>query len=219
MTTTTDKTSVALVDDHRLLRTGLSNFIKTNAEFEVVFEADNGLDLQEKMQQHPAPDVVLMDINMPLMDGYDATRWLHKTHPEVKVITLSMYDEEACIIRMLRCGARGYLLKDSEPAELTRAIKETRQHGFYYTPLVTRHIAGMLRDNDEGKKAQVNLSERETELLQFMASELTYKEIAEKMFLSPKTIEGYREKLCEKLQLKTRVGLVVYAIKNGIVRV
>lgn len=211
--------SVALVDDHKLLRSGLSNFIKTNPEFRVLFEADNGLDLQEKMKAKDHPDVILMDINMPLMDGYDATRWLHTRHPQVKVIALSMYDGEECIIRMLRCGARGYLLKDTEPAELTKAIQETHLNGFYYTPMVSRHIAHLIHDTETDKKTTTALTERELELLQYMASELTYKEIADKMFLSPKTIEGHRERICDKLQIKTRVGLVMYAIKNGIVKV
>ncbi|WP_118972642.1 response regulator transcription factor [Taibaiella koreensis] len=211
--------SVALVDDHKLLRSGLSNFIKTDPGFQVLFEADNGLDLQEKIKSGKVPDVILMDINMPLMDGYEATRWLHTHQPKVKVIALSMYDGEECIIRMLRSGARGYLLKDAEPAELTRAIQETHQNGFYYTPMVTRHIASLINDTESDKKATPGLTEREMELLQYMASELTYKEIADKMFLSPKTIEGHREKMCDKLQLKTRVGLVMYAIKNGIVKV
>ncbi len=211
--------SVALVDDHKLLRSGLSNFIKTNSEFKVVFEADNGLELQEKIKGQEQPDVILMDINMPLMDGYDATRWLHTHHPQVKVIALSMYDGEECIIRMLRCGARGYLLKDTEPAELTRAIEETYRNGFYYTPMVSKHIAHLINDTEGDKKAVPTLTDREIELLQFMASEMTYKEIADQMFLSHKTIEGHRERICEKLQIKTRVGLVMYAIKNGIVKV
>lgn len=212
--------SVALVDDHKLLRSGLSNFIKTNPEFRVLFEADNGLELQEKMKSvDNIPDVILMDINMPLMDGYEATRWLHVYHPSVKVIALSMYDGEECIIRMLRSGARGYLLKDTEPAELTRAIQEAYQNGFYYTPMVTKHIASLINDTESDRKSTPTLTDREIELLQFMASELTYKEIADQMFLSPKTIEGHRERMCEKLQIKTRVGLVMYAIKNGIVKI
>lgn len=211
--------SVALVDDHRLLRSGLSNFIKTNPGMQVLFEADNGLELQDKIVARGKPDVILMDINMPLMDGYDATRWLHSYHPDVKVIALSMYDGEECIIRMLRCGARGYLLKDAEPAELLKAIQETYQNGFYYTPVVSRHIAHLINDTEQEKKTSNSLTEREIELLQHMASELTYKEIADKMFLSPKTIEGHREKICDKLQIKTRVGLVMYAMKNGIVKV
>jgi len=209
---------VALVDDHRLLRNGLSNFINNTPQFEVLFEADNGIDLQEKMRHGAVPDVVLMDINMPLMDGYDATQWLNQNHPSVKVIALSMYDSEECIIRMLRRGAKGYLLKDTEPAELIRAITETKTNGYYYTPLVARQISLLINDRENEQKNAMVLTERELELLQLMASEMTYKEIADKMCLSPKTVENHREKICEKLQVKTRVGLVMYAMKNGLVK-
>lgn len=210
--------AVALVDDHKLLRNGLSNFIKSNPDFNVVFEADNGADLQEKIKAAALPDVVLMDINMPLMDGYDATEWLYKHYPSVKVIALSMYDSEECIIRMLRRGAKGYLLKDTEPSELIKAIRETKQNGYYYTPMVARQISLLINDKENEQKNASVLSEREMELLQYMASEMTYKEIADKMNLSPKTVENHREKICEKLQIKTRVGLVMYAMKNGIVK-
>lgn len=210
--------NVALVDDHRLLRNGLSNFINNTPNFQVLFEADNGIDLQEKIDGDTLPDVVLMDINMPLMDGYDATQWLYRTHPTVKVIALSMYDSEECIIRMLRRGAKGYLLKDTEPAELIRAITETKINGYYYTPIVAKQISILINDREIEQKNTMVLTERELELLQLMASELTYKEIADKMCLSPKTVENHREKICEKLQVKTRVGLVMYAMKNGLVK-
>lgn len=210
--------AVALVDDHKLLRNGLSNFIKSTPDFKVVFEADNGIDLQERIKSQSLPDVVLMDINMPLMDGYDATEWLYKHYPAVKVIALSMYDSEECIIRMLRRGAKGYLLKDSEPSELLKAIRETKTQGYYYTPMVARQISLLINDKENEQKNALALSEREMELLQYMASEMTYKEIADKMNLSPKTVENHREKICEKLQIKTRVGLVMYAMKNGIVK-
>jgi two-component system invasion response regulator UvrY len=212
--------TVAMVDDHKLLRNGLSSFIRNNPDFEVLFEADNGIDLQQKIKQHPLPNVILMDINMPLMDGYSTTQWLFQNYKEVKVIALSMYDSEECIIRMLRCGAKGYILKDAEPSELLRAMDEVHRHGFYYSPMVAHHLIHII-NNTETDPKQVPaklLSERELELLHFMASEMTYKEIADKMFLSPKTVEGYREKICEKLQVKTRVGLVMYAIRNGIVK-
>jgi two-component system invasion response regulator UvrY len=210
--------NVALVDDHRLLRNGLSNFINNTPNFQVLFEADNGIDLQEKIDGDTLPDVVLMDINMPLMDGYDATQWLYRTHPTVKVIALSMYDSEECIIRMLRRGAKGYLLKDTEPAELIKAITETKVNGYYYTPIVAKQISILINDREIEQKNTMVLTERELELLQLMASELTYKEIADKMCLSPKTVENHREKICEKLQVKTRVGLVMYAMKNGLVK-
>jgi DNA-binding NarL/FixJ family response regulator len=209
---------VALVDDHRLLRNGLSNFIKSTPNFEVLFEADNGVDLQGKIKANTLPDVVLMDINMPLMDGYDATLWLYQNYPSVKVIALSMYDSEECIIRMLRRGAKGYLLKDTEPAELIKAIIETKQNGYYYTPMVAKQISLMINDTEVEQKSATVLTEREMELLQLMASEMTYKEIADKMCLSPKTVENHREKICEKLQVKTRVGLVMYAMKNGLIK-
>jgi two-component system invasion response regulator UvrY len=153
-----------------------------------------------------------------LMDGYDATEWLYKHHPSVKVIALSMYDSEECIIRMLRRGAKGYLLKDTEPSELIKAIQETRDNGYYYTPMVARQISLLINDKENEQKNASVLSEREMELLKYMASEMTYKEIADKMNLSPKTVENHREKICEKLQIKTRVGLVMYAMKNGIVK-
>lgn len=214
---------VALVDDHKLLRNGLSNFIKSNPLFSVVFEADNGEAMKTIIDANDLPDVVLMDINMPLMDGYAATQWLRDHFPKVKVIALSMYDGEECIIRMLRCGARGYILKDSEPSLLIRAIDEVHRHGFFYSEMIAGHMIHLINaaDGDTGKKKKTDktLSERETELLQLMASEMTYKEIAAKMFLSPKTVEGHREALSEKLDIKTRVGLVLYGVRNGIIKV
>lgn len=211
--------SVALIDDHKLLRSGLSNFIKNSLGFTVLFEADNGKDMQEKISPAIIPDIILMDINMPIMDGYLSTQWIYKNHPQTKVIALSMYDSEDCIIRMLRCGARGYLLKDVEPSELLRALEEVHKNGFYYSALVSRHVVHLINKNEDDPNAPVTLTPKEIELLQLMASELTYKEIADKMFISHKTVDGYREKIGEKLQIKTRVGMVMYAIKNGIVMV
>jgi DNA-binding NarL/FixJ family response regulator len=212
--------SVALVDDHKLLRNGLGNFIRSSNRFGVLFEADNGLEMQHKLADGKLPDVILMDINMPLMDGYMATDWLREHQPDIKVLALSMYDGEDCIIRMLRYGAKGYILKDAEPSELLNAIDEVHRHGFYYSAVISPHLRQLLRINDPKKQTNAGgLTTREMELLQHMASDDTYKEIADKMFLSPKTVEGYREKLCDKLQIKTRVGLVMYAIKNGIVKV
>jgi two-component system invasion response regulator UvrY len=205
---------VALVDDHKLLRNGLSNFINNHAAFEVVFEADNGIDLQQKMKTMPqTPEVVLMDINMPLMDGYESTAWLTQTHPEVKVLALSMYDSEEAIIKMLRQGAKGYLLKDSEPDVLLKAITETYNQGFYYTPMVLQHINALINTTEK----DTTLTPRELELLRYMTTEMTYKEIADAMFISPKTLENHREKLCDKLKLKTRIGLVMYAVKHKLV--
>lgn len=211
--------SIVLVDDHSLLRMGLASLIESQGH-DVLFEADDGKEFIEKLDSTNLPHIVLMDINMPGMDGFATTQWLKQHHPEVKVLALSMYDNETSIIRMLKCGAKGYILKDSEPAELKEAIHAIMSKGFYYSDLVSgklMHAIGKMDDETDGLKSLVPLNNRETDFLKYACTELTYKEIAEKMFVSPRTIDGYRDALFEKLQLKTRVGLVMYAIKNGIV--
>jgi two-component system, NarL family, invasion response regulator UvrY len=213
--------NIVLTDDHSLLRNGLAELVKSQGHT-VLFEADNGKDFIAKLNTGSLPDIVLMDINMPEMDGYETTLWLKHNHPDVHVLALSMYDNETSIIRMLKCGAKGYILKDSEPAELKAAIHALMNKGFYYSDLVSgklMHAINKMDDDGDGLKSLVPLSDRETDFLKYTCSELTYKEIADKMFVSPRTIDGYRDGLFEKLHVKTRVGLVMYAIKNGIVNV
>ena len=216
------KAKIVLIDDHILLRNGLANLLK-DLDFDVLFEADNGMELMEKLQSSLLPDIALMDINMPRMDGFDTARWLKRNYPEVKILALSMYDDENAIIRMLKCGAGGYILKDSDPAELKAAIHSLLTKGFYQSELVTGRlihtISHLTEDNSSSIKDILGLNEREIEFLKLVCSEFTYKEIAEKMCLSPRTIDGYRDTLFEKLQIKSRVGLVLFAIKNGIFRV
>ena len=210
---------MVLIDDHSLLRNGLAELVKSQGHT-VLFEADNGKDFIAKLNTDSLPDIVLLDINMPEMDGYETAQWIKTNHPDVKVLALSMYDNETSIIRMLKCGARGYILKDSEPAELKAAIHDLETKGFYYSDLVSgklMHAINKMDDDGDGLKSLVPLSERETDFLKHSCSELTYKEIADKMYVSPRTIDGYRDALFEKLQVKTRVGLVMYAIKNSIV--
>lgn len=212
---------IALVDDHSLLRNGLSSLVESLGNT-VLFEADNGREFQKKLDSDNLPDIVLMDINMPEMDGFETTEWLKQNHPEVKVLALSMYDNETSIIRMLKCGAKGYILKDSEPAELKEAILALMSKGFYYSDLVSgklMHAINNMDDKTDDLKSLVPLNDRETTFLKYTCTELTYKEIADKMFVSHRTIDGYRDTLFEKLKLKTRVGLVMYAIKNGIVNI
>ncbi len=213
--------SIALADDHSLLRISLAQLVESLGNT-VLFEANNGKEFQEKLDKKNLPEIVLMDINMPEMDGFQTTQWLKTNHPDVKVLALSMYDNETSIIRMLKCGARGYILKDSEPAELKAAIHALMDKGFYYSDLVSgklMHAINKMDDDGEGLKSLVPLNDRETDFLKYSCTELTYKEIADKMFVSPRTIDGYRDVLFEKLHVKTRVGLVMYAIKNGIVNV
>jgi two-component system invasion response regulator UvrY len=210
---------IVLVDDHVLLRNGLANLVR-DLGYDVLFEADNGSDFISKLEKNEIPDVVLLDINMPKKDGYETALWLKQNHPDVKILALSMYDDENAIIRMLKNGARGYILKDTEPAELRAALEALVTKGFYYSEMVTGrliHSINTMDDDDHASKNLFGLNEREIEFLKLASTEMTYKEIAEKMFLSPRTIDGYRDALFEKLNLKSRVGLVVFAIKNGIV--
>ena len=213
--------SIVLVDDHSLLRTGLAQLVQSLG-YTVIFEADNGKEFIAQLDSVNLPNVVLLDINMPEMDGYETAQWLKENHPDVKVLALSMYDNEASIIRMLKCGAKGYILKDSEPAELKTAIDAIISKGYYYSDLVSGKLINAINKIEDGGSdvhTLVNLNERETDFLKYACTEMTYKEIADKMFVSPRTIDGYRDALFEKLQVKTRVGLVMYAIKNSIVTV
>ena len=213
--------TIVLTDDHILLRNGLAALVK-NLGHTVLFEADNGKDFITKLDAKNIPDIVLQDINMPEMDGYETAQWIKENHPEIKVLALSMYDNENAIIRMLKCGAKGYILKDSEPAELKAAIDALVNKGYYYSDLVSgKLIHAINKIDDEGSDVNTvnNLNDRETDFLKYACTEMTYKEIADKMFVSPRTIDGYRDALFEKLHVKTRVGLVMYAIKNGIVTV
>jgi two-component system, NarL family, invasion response regulator UvrY len=214
-------TNIVLTDDHVLLRNGLAALVK-NLGHNVLFEADNGKDFISKLDQKNLPDVVLMDINMPEMDGYETAQWIKENHPDIKVLALSMYDNENSIIRMLKAGAKGYILKDSEPAELKAAIDALVNKGYYYSDLVSGkliHAINKIEDEGSTVNTLANLNERETDFLKYACTEMTYKEIADKMFVSPRTIDGYRDGLFDKLHVKTRVGLVMYAIKNGIVSV
>lgn len=214
------RANVVLVDDHVLLRKGLAELIKSFDTYGVLFEADNGRDFMNRLKPKFLPDIVLLDINMPEVDGYETALWLKNNHPDVKVLALSMYDNENAIIRMFKAGAKGYILKDSDPKDLKAALDSLITKGFYYSEIVTGrliHSINNLDKDDDQVKNLVQLSDKEIIFLKLVCTELTYKEIADKMCLSPRTIDGYRDQLFEKLKVKTRVGLVIYAIKNGIV--
>jgi len=209
---------IALADDHAVLRHGLASMV-AQMGYTVLFEADNGKDLIEKIGTGPGPDLVLMDINMPLMDGHETTAWLKNNRPLVKTLALSMYDDEQVIIRMLANGACGYILKDAEARELQAAIEMVMQRGFYFSELVTGKLVYTVNRMNEtgGDITPSRLTDREIEFLKLVCTEMPYRSIAQQMSLSPRTIDGYRDALFEKLLIKTRVGLVLYAIKNGIV--
>lgn len=207
---------VALVDDHKLFRKGLAELINDFPGYVVVYDFDNGAELQKKIGSREDPDVVLLDINMPEMGGYETAIWLKEFYPRVRILALSMNGNEQSIIRMLKAGARGYILKDADPSELQKALDDIVQKGYHHSELVTSTLFNNIQD-PTGKGRFRNLNVKEMEFLALACSELTYKEIANKMNLAPRTIDGYRESLFEKLQVKSRVGLVLYAIKNKLV--
>ncbi|OOQ57975.1 response regulator [Mucilaginibacter pedocola] len=217
-----NKLKIAIVDDHALFRKSLTVLINLFPNCSVIFDAANGEELIARLNPGTMPDIVLMDINMPLMDGYQTTAWLRDNHPAVNVIALSTMDAEAAIIKMIREGARGYVLKDAEPAELRVAFGEVMSRGYFYNEHISHKILRSVHQLTEPQNKVgvfAKLSERETEFLKLACTELTYKEIADKLFVSVRTVEGYRDTLCEKLNLKTRVGLAMYAVKNGLVTV
>lgn len=213
---------IVLVDDHNLLRNGLATLV-TSLGYTVMYECSNGKQLIEKLPQHETPTLILMDINMPELDGFETTLWLTKNYPHIRVLALSMYDNESSIIRMIKNGARGYILKDTDPAELREAIHSVVSKGFYYSDLVSGRLIRCIRDDSDEdnhfdtQKAMLHLNEKEIEFLKLAATEMTYKEIAGQMHLSPRTIDGYRDQLFQKLNVVSRVGLVLFAVKNGIV--
>jgi DNA-binding NarL/FixJ family response regulator len=207
-----EKILIGIVDDHTLFRNGVAGLMNEFDELEVVFEAENGQQMQNALGKHVTPDVVLMDINMPVMDGYEATAWLKKNHPQIKVLALSMFEDDKAVIRMIRNGASGYVLKESKPAELLEAIKTIYARGVYINELVSGKLIRSLTAEEDS----LDFTKKELEFLRLCCSELTYKEIADKMFVSPRTIDNYRESLFSKLNLKSRTGLVLYAIQNQI---
>ncbi|HET9055832.1 MAG TPA: response regulator transcription factor [Chitinophagaceae bacterium] len=215
------KGNIALVDDHVLLRNGLTQLIKEMG-YCVSLEANNGKDFIEKLNPNSLPDIVLLDLNMPVMDGYETANWLKKNYPQIKILALSMNDNDIAIIRMLKIGARGYVLKDTDPSQLKLALDEILEKGFYYSEMVTNKLIYVISDGEENNSPaneKIKLSEKEKEFLKYTCTELTYKEIAAKLFVSPRTVDGYRDNLFEKLNVKTRIGLAIYAIRSGITKV
>ena len=215
---TNKKILVAIIDDHILLRTALARLVNSFEGYSVLVEANNGKDIRAKIQQHIVPDIVLLDVNMPEMDGFETTQWIHKNYPHIKVLVLSMMSDEKTIIKMFRLGAKGYLLKNTDQDELKKALDSIVDKNVYLSEYVSdKLVSGLHKDADKEDAKPVFLNEKEKEFLRWTCSELSYKEIAEKMFLSPRTIDDYRQSLFTKLKVHSRVGLVMYAIKNGMV--
>lgn len=209
------KHSIVIVDDHVLIANALSSIISNFGQFEVMYVCENGLELQERLKNSRKPDIVLLDISMPVMDGFETALWLKDTYPQIMVMALSMQDDEQSLIKMIKNGAKGYMLKNIHPRELEGALLAMADKGHFFPAWAASKVLTSLGDDQIDARSKISLSEREKEFLHYTVTEMSYKEIAEKMFCSPRTVENYRDSLFQKLELKTRVGLAVYAIKNG----
>ncbi|GAA4320472.1 response regulator transcription factor [Pontixanthobacter gangjinensis] len=207
--------TIIIVDDHRLFAQSLQILVNSFEGFEVIKAFKNGEELVKYFQEgNVSPDIILLDMRMPVMDGMATMEWLKENHPNQKVLTLTVDQEDETIIKMLRLGCRGYLLKDIDPEEFEHALNAIDRTGYYSNKTISEALS-----REERKQKYEELTERELEFLGHACSELTYKAIAGEMNLSPKTVENYRESLFSKLHVKSRVGLVIFAIKEGICEV
>jgi two-component system invasion response regulator UvrY len=210
---------VALADDHILLRSALASLIDSFGDCKVIHQSNNGKELLDWFKNGLVPDVAILDLNMPEMDGYETARLIQNKFPAVNVLMLTMYDSELSLIRLLQAGVRGFLKKDIHPSELKFAIHSVMNAGYYYSNHTAGKLANLFRSSDEKKNFLQNLmlTEQELQFLKLACSDLTYKEVAQKMNLNPRSVDNLRDQLFTKLDVKSRVGLAMVAIKNGVV--
>ena len=206
---------IALADDHTLFRKGVEELVEDFENIEVLYSVNNGQELLNKLSSGILPDVCLLDINMPELNGFETAKQIKAKWPDVKILAVSVYNSEFNIIGMMRAGAGGYLLKDAQPDALQKAIEGIYEHGFYHSELVTGKILHQLISQPQ-EVSSSQLNEKEINFLKHCCSEMTYREIADEMGISHRTIDGYRDQLFEKLNIKSRTGLVMYALKTGI---
>ncbi|RAJ06759.1 LuxR family two component transcriptional regulator [Chitinophaga skermanii] len=212
---------VAIADDHKIFRNGVINSLTPYQNIQIVFEAEDGEHLLSIMEEQ-LPDVILMDLKMPKMDGIQATIKVRAKYPDVKIIILTMYEDDNFILHLVENGANAYLLKNSEPEEIYEAICTTFQKGFYFNENVNLALLKKVLHKTKPQvkttfKDEIEFSEREKEVLKLICNEHTTQEISEKLYLSPRTVEGIRQKILEKMNVKNSVGIVVYAFRHGLV--
>jgi two-component system invasion response regulator UvrY len=210
-----------LADDHILLRDALSNLINNFEEFTVISSAGNGEEVLTAIKNGCRPDIILMDLNMPLLDGYETAKWLQQHHPKIKVVILTMYDSEIALIRLLQVGVYGFLKKDIHPAELNNALLIVASGEYCYSSQTTGKIASLFRKTPDKPSSleKALLNDAEIAFLKLASTDMTYKEIAQAMKLTPRNIDAFRDSLFDKLDVKSRVGLAIYAVKNGIITI
>jgi len=208
-----------IADDHLIFRQGIKYSLSKDKTLQCIGEAGNGEELMALLQTH-RPDVILMDLKMPGMDGLEATRQIREQYPAIRIIVLTMYDDENFIIHMLDLGANSFLVKNAEPEEIRNAIHAVHENEYYFNDLVSKTMLKTLVQKNKGVprfKKEVTLNDKETEVLRLICEEHTNAEIASKVFLSPRTVEGIRANLLEKIGVRNTAGLVLYAVKQGIV--
>lgn len=209
--------TIVIVDDHLLIAKAITSIIEQFNNYKVLYESENGKELMEKFKQKKnIPDIVLLDISMPVMNGFETAEWLKQNHPEVKVMALTMQGDDESLIKMIKAGSIGYLNKNVHPAELVKALDAIIEKGFYYPDWATSRVLHNLANPAQSSEPLIKINDREIEFLKYTCTELTYKEIGEKMFCSARTVESYRDSLFEKLGVKTRVALALYTVKVGL---
>jgi DNA-binding NarL/FixJ family response regulator len=210
--------SIGIADDHQLFLKSLSALIGTFPGFEVTIEALQGEDLLRKLALSPQkPDILLIDVNMPVLDGPKTTTTITREYPAIRTVALSMKDDDATVISMLKAGSCAYLLKDIHPDELEKALHEVYAKGFYNADSFNINYRRLIVKANE--EEQLPITDREMQFLQLACSDLTYKEIATQLFLSERTIDGYRDSLFNKLKVKSRVGMALEAIRRNLVSI
>jgi DNA-binding NarL/FixJ family response regulator len=211
--------TIAIADDYKIFREGLKLCFNADENLKVVFEAEHGEELLEALKQQQ-PNVIIMDLNMPLMDGMEATKQITKKYSNIKILVVSMYDSDTFIIHLMENGAHGYLLKNAEPKEIIKAIYSVCENGYYFNDLVNKALLKKLVTKNNLKPSfnhNIELTEREQEVLKMICEEKTAAEIGKEIFLSPRSVEGIRTRLIEKIGVRNTAGLVMFAVKNGLV--
>ncbi|HEY8689760.1 MAG TPA: response regulator transcription factor [Chitinophagaceae bacterium] len=215
-----DTIKVAIADDHQIFRKGVILSLRQYNNIKFVFEADNGEDLIQKVTDNEPPDVILMDLKMPVKDGIETTKYINKHFPAIRIIILTMYEDERFVGHLMDSGANGYLLKNTEASEIKKAISDVMRTGFYLNNFVNKVL---IKKNYAKQKFNPNLnsevviSEREKEVLTLVCMEFTAHEIAKKMEISARTVEAIKDRLMERFGVKNSVGLVFYAMKNSLI--
>lgn len=212
-------TTTVLVDDHVLVRKALAEQIESLGYAKVIAQFANGKELTEALLEGLDPELIILDLNMKEMNGVETSRWLKHHRPSVKVLILTMFETEFTLVQILQAGARGIVHKSAKSAELKTAIDNIVNDGFYYSNYTSSKLVGLIKDKTEGLKSleRVMLDDREIDFLKLVCSDKTYKEVAQELRLNPRAVDSLRDQLFVKLDVKSRVGLAMIALKHGIV--